>query len=175
MQVAYALLAEAISTTPDGRVSMLGADLGVIWTATVPAMHPVIGFAAKVLFEPDEVGSSYQLRVEVADPTGQQIAGASTPDAVVQAPNKLLPGTQSSIALGFNLPALVLPVRGRYTFRVFGQLQNQDAQVLAEVPLYVLPQDLMPQYLSSIPPASGRQEPTPAEARTNEEAQHDPA
>jgi hypothetical protein len=113
----FAFLADGAVHRPDGKLDVFGAGFDTILAPTVPAQHPRITLALRVLVSPEEVRELHQVDVVVRAVEGDPIAEAHStfqpnPEAASHIPTDRLAG----IGLVMNFDGLVFPAFGTYEF-----------------------------------------------------------
>jgi len=116
MRIDCALLCDA-ATVREGLLHILG---GGITRANRPAYPAPLGMmlALRIMIHPTEVDRPHQLRIQLQDADGGQIA-AMDAQINVGDPAMIAPGEEASLPLPLGLPPQVaLPDAGRYSFEI---------------------------------------------------------
>lgn len=133
MNVAFAMLADAATVDPRGKVNILGGGIDSISAPQFPVTHPQLIFICRLQLSPVECDLDHPLRIDLIDPDGQQlaqVAGGVRGQRLVDDPHRPV---NADLLLGFG--GLTFPAPGDYAFHV---LVNQ--MEIAVVPLFVRPQ-----------------------------------
>lgn len=116
MDLDYAILADGVSPRPDGKIDIFGAGWDTIFTASVPAMHPQITLAARVLVSTHEAAHAHSLEVILQAADGAELARAAGGIDPLddEQRGKIPAGRQIGIALVLNFQNLVFAAYGAY-------------------------------------------------------------
>ncbi len=73
MEIEFALLADAVSQPPDGKLYILGGGLQAISAAQFPYTHPMLGLACLLRVHTTEADHQHQLEIRIAQEDGQPL------------------------------------------------------------------------------------------------------
>ena len=76
MELDFALLADGVTPRPDGKLDIFGAGFDLIIAPGVPAQHPRLLLAVRVLLTRNEVENAHRLDVFVQQADGQELGRA---------------------------------------------------------------------------------------------------
>lgn len=116
MRIDCALLCDA-ATVREGLLNILS---GGITRANRPAYPAPLGMmlALRIMIHPTEVSRPHELRIQLQDADGQQLAAMDAQIGIGD-PNEIEPGEEASIPLPLGFPPQVaLPGPGRYSFEI---------------------------------------------------------
>jgi hypothetical protein len=116
MDLDFALLADGVSHRPDGKLDVYGAGFDTILAAGVPARHPRLVLAVRVLLSRHEAERSHDLDVILQAADGMEIARAHGDLAPVEADQRaqIPPGRKLGVGLILAFEDLVFPEYGAY-------------------------------------------------------------
>lgn len=114
MDVDYVILADGVTPRPDGKLDIHGAGFDTIFAAAVPAQHPRLVLAVRVLLSRHETESPHWLDVVIQAADGAELGRAradmqALPHAVRA---QITPGTQFGLGMVLNFENIVFPVYG---------------------------------------------------------------
>lgn len=101
------LLADAVSTPPDGKVYIHGGGVSRVNVSVVPFVLPNLALAASFLIEEEELRHEHEFAVAFFDPQGERLAISAT--AQTGLPNEIVPlaeGESRYLHLALNFPAV---------------------------------------------------------------------
>ncbi|MBI3292954.1 MAG: hypothetical protein HYZ73_09155 [Elusimicrobia bacterium] len=131
MEVEFALLADFVQATSDGKLTVVGGNIDTLWAGTEPIQHPVLGFAVKFLLSPAEVGRVHEVEILLINDDGVRIT--RIPGSLqTQRPEQGLRGRRPGALLTMNFHSLQFPRFGNYQFDI---MVNNTS--LKQVPLRV--------------------------------------
>lgn len=134
MKLAYALLADAAQTTPDGKISMLGGDFDSIFAQTFPARHSSLTLVMRFDVEKEECGLEHQFRVAISGPLNTPVVAPLTGAFVPQAsPVYLNRPVKAFVTM--MLQNLTFESQGTYNFNI-----TVDGRSMGKVTLYLVQQ-----------------------------------
>lgn len=116
MEFDYAILADGVAPRPDGKLDIYGAAWDTVYTDAVPAQHPRMTLAARVLLSPHEAAHSHQVDVVLQESDGGELARASGKlEPVPEEQSAALPaGRKIGLGLVLNFVDVVFPRYGSY-------------------------------------------------------------
>jgi hypothetical protein len=126
MELKFAVLADYVSETKEGKLNIMGTFSG-IRAQKVPAVHPRCYIAARFHARVSE-GTDHTFRIGLYDADGGEVRPL-TPDLPLQFTSNG-PGRPFVGTVIVDMPALQLPNFGDYEFHIL-----IDGRVMAEVPL----------------------------------------
>jgi hypothetical protein len=120
MELDFAVLADGVTPRPDGKLDIFGAGFDTIFARSVPARHPRLVLAVRVLMSRHEGEHEHRLDVVLAGADGGELARAHAevplmPDDVR---NAILPGRQLGLGLVLNFDGVVFSEFGNYQFAI---------------------------------------------------------
>lgn len=116
MDLDYAILADGVTARVDNKVDIYGAGWDTVHTARVPARHPQLSLAVRILAAQHEVAHPHRLEVVLSGVDGAEIARATGEiEPVDEEQRRQIPaGRQAGIGLVLNFQNVVFPVFGAY-------------------------------------------------------------
>ena len=144
MKLAYAMLADAAQTTPDGKVSIIGGDFDTIYSTNFPALHPVLTLVIRVDFERPEANREHRLRISISGPLGGHVIATDPRPFTPTVPEGYRGGHVKTFFV-VSVNGLVFEQQGTYRIRI----TVDDTPVGEELPLYL-------ERVASPPSPSGR-------------------
>ncbi len=120
MRVRTMLLADAVNTTAEGKINLLG-EFGVIFAAGFPARHAQMWLWIQLEIEPKDIGRTVKTEVKLLDPDGKLLLSVERPFEVPPPPKPSV--WKSGVNIIIPTQGLVFPAPGDYafTFEVNGQ------------------------------------------------------
>lgn len=115
MKADFALIAEAASAPPDGKLYVIGGAVRRVASPSYPTVLPSLSLVVSLSVPPAECGVEHELRLSFLDPDGVQLM-APPPFKVKADPNpdsKRLPAFINIVAMIGGLP---VPKPGDYAF-----------------------------------------------------------
>lgn len=116
MDLDYAILADGVSARPDGKLDIYGAAWDTIFAVAVPARHPQLTLAIRVLISQHEAEHPHNLTVILQGADGSELARAQ--GAVEPVPPEqraqLPAGRKAGIGVVLNFQNVVFPDYGAY-------------------------------------------------------------
>ncbi len=131
MRLAFAFLADAAQSTPDGKLWVLGGDFEDLFVPEFPAMHGALALVVRLRVPPLECGQPHRLRVEFVDSDGKK----ADPQLALEFRAELAPGHPTrDVGAGFvlNFQQIRYERPGDYAFHIF--VDDLESGI---VPLYV--------------------------------------
>ncbi|HKI34557.1 MAG TPA: hypothetical protein VKA46_22060 [Gemmataceae bacterium] len=118
MEVAYAVLANAVEQSSDGKCYVLGFDVGRVVGNRYPLTIGSISLLTKLIFAPEECGRQHHLSVSFSALGGERLEPQIEQD--FQAPPLENPEHQEHLRIGITIAMqdLTIPAPGTYTFRL---------------------------------------------------------
>lgn len=116
MDLDYAILADGVTPRPDGKIDIFGAGWDTIFAASVPATHPQITLAARVLLSTHEAAHPHALEVILQAADGAELARAAGDIQPLdnEQRTQIPAGRQIGLALVLNFQNLVFAAYGAY-------------------------------------------------------------
>lgn len=116
MELDYAILADGITSRPDGKLDVHGAGWDTIFTAEVPTQHPRIALAIRVLLSRHEAEAPHDLTIVLSAADGAELARADgrVEPASEEVRNKLPAGRTLGIGAILNFENVEFPEFGDY-------------------------------------------------------------
>lgn len=131
MKLGFAMLADAAQASQDGKVSIIGGDFDTIYSASFPAMHPVLTLVLRLDFELSESNREHRMNISLTGPLGRHIVATD--------PRPFTPTTPDGYRREYlktvfvvSLNGLVFEQQGQYKIRI-----NVDSTTVGELPLYL--------------------------------------
>jgi len=120
MDLDFAILADGVTVRPDGKMDIYGAAWDTIFAAAVPAVHPQLSLAVRVLASRHEVENPHKLTIVLQTADGAELARAHgevapMPDEVRQA---IPAGSRFGIGAVLNFQNVLFPEYGAYQLLV---------------------------------------------------------
>ncbi len=72
MNLDFAVLADGVTTRPDGKLDLFGAAFDRIFAFAFPARHPTMSVAIRVSLSALETRSTHRIEVDLIDPDGRE-------------------------------------------------------------------------------------------------------
>lgn len=117
MEIELALLADAASTPPDGKLYILGGAFEELRATTFPVTHPAMSLVLRLKLHPTECDREHRLTIELWDTEGQRI-GPQLAGPFRAQRRQDYPGRHSYVSLVFNLLGLQFAAPGEYNFHI---------------------------------------------------------
>lgn len=116
MELDYAILADGVTPRPDGKIDVYGAAWDTLFASAVPAVHPQISLAVRVLVSRHEAEHPHALDVVLQAADGAELARATgSIDPVTPEVRETIPaGRQIGFGLVLNFRNVVFPDYGAY-------------------------------------------------------------
>lgn len=131
MQLEFAFLADAAQVTPDGKFTVLGGGLNVIYAPQFPALHPSLSIVTKLNIDnKDELEVEHTLRAELFNPLNATAMPPLSGKFIAQ-PIKDHPDWPVSAQFTMTINGLLFELPGKYIFRL-----SVDNKLLGTFPLY---------------------------------------
>lgn len=141
MRADYLILADAVSVA-EGKHYIHGGGWSSLFVASFPAVHPVMGIAARLRISPDEINQPHTVEVDVIGENRESIF----PDIPLQTtfhighPTNTVPNSEQVLPLAFNLNYLQFHEQGVYTVVLRGDGENLETSQFTVVYLPEPPQ-----------------------------------
>jgi hypothetical protein len=111
----YAILADGVQHRPDGKLDMFGAGFDTVYAPTLPAPHPRLAVALRLLAPRDTEPEGEQIVVTVEGPDGTPLARAEgTITADLQRQAHRAEGQPISIGAILNFETVVFRAYGEH-------------------------------------------------------------
>lgn len=116
MDLDYALLADGVQATSDQKLNIFGAGFDTILAPDVPARHPQLSLAIRLLVSRNELEHEHSLQVVIQAMDGDEIARAETSLPAMPEPEReqIPAGRQVGVAAVLNFAGLIFPTYGTY-------------------------------------------------------------
>jgi hypothetical protein len=116
MDLDYAILADGVTARPDGKIDIFGAGWDTIWASNVPAVHPQLTLAARVLLSSHEAAHPHSLEVILQAADGAELARATGEVQPLDGEQRqqIPPGRQVGLALVLNFQNVAFQAYGAY-------------------------------------------------------------
>ncbi len=116
MDLDYAIVADGVSSRPDGKVDIYGAGFDTILAPSAPAAHPRLVVAVRLLLSRHEMEHSHEVVVALQAADGAELARATGQLAPVppELRDSVRAGRQGAVQLALNFENLVFPAFGFY-------------------------------------------------------------
>ncbi|HEV3260208.1 MAG TPA: hypothetical protein VG013_25350 [Gemmataceae bacterium] len=116
MEVAYAFLARGGEFAPDGTLSVFGGDFTTIHGWVFPLHVPSLTVIAKLLFQREDCGRQYEVKVELVGEDNANLAPEIRQELDVPVPAD--PEKKIRLNLAVMLTGLQFPRAGKYRARL---------------------------------------------------------
>lgn len=119
VELDFVLIADGAEHRPDGKLDVYGAGFDTILTSSVPAQHPRIVVALRVLISRDEAGRPHTADVILRPVGGDEVARAHAELGPVPGGSDTIPADRLAgigMILAFN--NVVFPEYGTYEFAI---------------------------------------------------------
>lgn len=133
MELDFAVLAEAATTSSDGKMSMLGCGYDIFVSETVPFEVRRISLAMRFLIHPAEVGVRHRFEVRLIDGDAHPII--PTHIGLLEAPAGRLSGVIVPYPLVMEFANVAFARHGPYSFEIY-----IGEHLVKSVPIYVVAQ-----------------------------------
>jgi uncharacterized protein DUF6941 len=112
----FAMLADGVTPRQDGKLDIYGAGWDTIFAPNVPAMHPRLILAVRLLISRTEAEHPHRLEVIIQEADGVEVGRALGPlDPLPEAVREQIPaGRQAGLGMVLNFENLVFPSFGSY-------------------------------------------------------------
>jgi hypothetical protein len=120
MDLDFAVLADGVTQRPDGKLDIYGAGFDTVHAPNVPALHPRLVLAIRLLLSRHEMEHEHRLDVILSGADGDELArahGGLTALDEEQRTN-IPPGRQAGIQLILNFDNVIFPEFGAYQLAV---------------------------------------------------------
>jgi hypothetical protein len=120
MDLDFAVLADGVTGRPDGKLDIYGAGFDTIFAGAVPAMHPRLVLAVRVLISRHEAEHQHQLDVVLQAADGAELARGQAnvgplSDEMCAA---IQPGRQFGLGMLLNFESVIFPDYGSYQLAI---------------------------------------------------------
>jgi hypothetical protein len=134
----YAILADGVTLRPDGKLDIFGAAWDTILATSVPAQHPRMTLAARVLLSAHETKHPHRMNVVLHAADGEELAQASGElGALSDEQRKTVPaGKKIGLGLVLNFDNVVFPHYGSYQLAILwdGTEPREPLRLFVEEP-----------------------------------------
>jgi len=138
----FAILADGVVPRLDGKMDIFGAAWDTIFAAAVPAVHPQLTLAVRVLASRHEVESPHQLTVVLQDADGAELARAH--GEIIALPEEqrdaIPAGRQIGLGAVLNFQNVLFPRYGAYQLAILWD--GNEARPALRVFVQPVPQPL---------------------------------
>jgi uncharacterized protein DUF6941 len=136
MELDFALLADGVTSRPDGKLDIYGAGFDAVIAPAVPAIHPRLVLAVRVLISTHEAEHEHRLDVVLHATDGAELARALWPFPALNDEQRatIPPGRQAGAGAVLTFENVVFPAYGAYHF----VLQWDGTEVRAPLRLFVV-------------------------------------
>lgn len=131
MELDFAVLAEAATTTIDGKLNLLGCGYDIFVSPDVPFEVPRVILAMRFLIRPAETNRPYDVEVRLVDGDGRDVFPPIA-NRVESRPGRL-DGALVPLPLVLEMGPLRFLKHGPYSFDV-----RVEGRVVKSVPLYIV-------------------------------------
>ena len=116
MDLDFVVLADAVIARRDGKLDILGAGFDTVWAPSVPARHPRLVLAVRVLMTRHETEHPHALDVVIQATDGAELARGRAeleplPD---EARSEIAPGSRFGVGMVLNFENVVFPEHGNH-------------------------------------------------------------
>lgn len=120
MDLDFAVLADGVSQRPDGKLDIYGAGFDTIYAPTVPAQHPRLVLAVRVLVSRHEAEHGHRLDVILQAADGAELARAQgSVEPLPEEQRAEIPaGRQAALGLILNFEGIVFQEHGSYQLAI---------------------------------------------------------
>lgn len=144
MELDHAILADVVSHRPDGKLDIHGAGFDTIFASRVPAQHPRLDMAIRILFSAHELEERHKFKVVLMTPDGPELARveADVQPMPVQQRQAIPADRRVGLGFVFNFANIVFPTYGTHhiTISIDGtELRDPIKLYVAELKLPGLP------------------------------------
>jgi hypothetical protein len=112
----FAVLADAVVARPDGKLDILGAGFDTVFAAGLPAKHPRLVLAVRVLLSRHEAENPHSLVVVIQEADGAELARAraTLPPLPDEARAQIPAGRQIGVGMVLNFEDVVFSEHGTH-------------------------------------------------------------
>jgi hypothetical protein len=112
----YVMLADHVASRADGKLDIYGAGWDTIFAGAVPALHPRLTLAVRLLLWRNETAHPHRLEVIIQAADGQEVARAeSAIEPLSEDQQRAIPaGRQAGLGMVLNFENLIFPEFGNY-------------------------------------------------------------
>lgn len=138
MKLAYAILADAAEVSPNGKLTLMGGNIGSFNTPSFPAVQSRLSLAVNLLVEPSDDPSNTdssqenngsaaapKFRIECLEPDNTTLIFAAEVPVPIEDILKRPQPTKNFLYV-INFPPLLIRIPGVYTFRLYWDDQPLD-------------------------------------------------
>ena len=119
MDVDFAVLADGVAQRPDGKLDIFGAAFDTVFATSVPAMHPQMALAVRLLMSRQEAAHQHTVDVILLEADGLEITKARGVLQVSQADLDRVPaGRRIAVGAVLQFSNVIFPRFGAYHFVV---------------------------------------------------------
>lgn len=137
MEITYAFFAEAVQTTSDGRVNILGADLNMLTLSGPPPWaSPMMALLVSLRMEREHCGHLYHFTADMIGPNGRNIDPHVENEFLVPVPEN--PELTARMNIVLQMSGMALPEPGLYHMRVLIEDRERGVSQEKRVRLRVL-------------------------------------
>lgn len=119
VELDFAILADGVAHRPDGKLDIYGAGFDTILVPSVPAQHPRLFIALRVLISREEGAQAHQIDVVLRAVGGAELARARGELALsAESADVIPPDRLAGIGMLLGFEGVVFPEYGAYEFAV---------------------------------------------------------
>lgn len=142
------MLADGARVAGDGKLYIFGGQWDRLFTASVPATHPIVAIALVIELDYHEAMQNHPVEITLRDGDGANLGPRALMNMRVGHPPLLEPGGSVSVPIAMELPQVVFPRYDRYEWVI-----EIDGDIQGRLPITVSPLAGAPQ-LGLQPPQS---------------------
>ena len=120
MELDFAVLADGVTARPDGKLDIFGAGFDTIFAVGVPARHPRLVLATRILLSRHEGEHDHRLDVILAGADGAELARAHAEVPVMpdEMRDSIPAGRRVGLGMVLNFDDVVFPEYGDYQLAI---------------------------------------------------------
>jgi hypothetical protein len=135
MKLAFAFLADAASSLPNGTFDVIGGGFDLMKATSFPATKHAMALVGRILFEPAECGKQYDFFGELVDQNGNPIF-PKMHASFTASPHPRYADRSNWMTVFLNCQGVTFPTPGDYFFRL-----SVGSQPIGQVIIEVYPEE----------------------------------
>jgi hypothetical protein len=133
MRLDTCLLADAATTTPDGKMFIHGGGITRLTPPTLPWTHPTLTLVLRFELEAEDVGVAHEILLGLESPAGEAMLTPAPTIKVPGAAARAIPGEESYLQTVFQIAGIPIATDGIYRLSV-----ALDGEPLRVLPIAVI-------------------------------------
>jgi hypothetical protein len=133
MRLDTCLLADAATTTPDGKVFIHGGGITRLTPPALPWTHPMLALVLRFQLDDGDPGTSHKITLGLTSPAGEEMLRPAPELDVRTTPTRAVPGEESYLQTTLQFGGIPIATAGIYRLGV-----QLDGEPLRELPIAVI-------------------------------------